>query len=443
LFAQIAALRKRVFYGWWIVGAGSFSMFSGGLHNQGFSVFFIPIRESLHLSSTATSLIFAAARLEGGLEAPIAGKLIDRFGSRVMLAVGASLAGLGYILLGLFARDFWSFFLIYTLVISTGFSAGFFSAIMAAYNTWFRRYRGIVFGTLHASIRAGGFILVPIVSFLVLNLGWQKAAVVCGVIILSITLPSSMVFRRSPESMGLLPDGDRPTSVPPRQTQGNHRAPIHASQVHEFTLSEASKTPAFWVLALAQGVRQAAVGAIAVHAIPMFVWQGSSQQGAAYLVGLMSFLSIPSALFLGWVADRMRKGLVVALGSIVGVAALLLFATATHTWQVYLFILLFAFSESVGPIPIALTGEFFGRRNFATIRGAMQFFSTFASFGTPIYAGWVWDKTDSYKWALVTFAVAAGVAAALFFFLRPPKTPASATVPVATRGEPTAPQHPS
>lgn len=442
MLAEIAALRKRVFYGWWIVGAGSFSMFAGGLHNQGFSVFFIPIRQSLHISSATAALIFSAARLEGGLEAPIAGKLIDRFGSRKMLAVGASLAGLGYILLGLFARDFWSFFLIYTLVISTGFSAGFFSAIMAAYNTWFRRYRGIVFGTLHASIRAGAFVLVPIVSFLVLNLGWEKAAVVSGVIILCVTLPSSLVFRRSPESMGLLPDGDRSAAGPPRQTPGSSRAATQASQMHEFTLSEASKTPSFWILALAQGVRQAAVGAIAVHAIPMFVWQDFSQQGAAYLVGLMSFLSIPSALFLGWAADRMRKGLVVALGSSVGVVALLLLATATHAWQVYLFILLFAFSESVGPIPIALTGEFFGRRNFATIRGAMQFFSTFASFGMPIYAGWVWDRTGSYKWALVTFAVAAGVAAILFFILKAPKVPTPAAVPVAAGGEPTTPQHP-
>ncbi|MBM3946204.1 MAG: MFS transporter, partial [SAR202 cluster bacterium] len=372
MFEGVSALRKRVFYGWWIVGAGSLSMFVGGLHNQGFSVFFIPISESLHLSRTATSFIFAAARLEGGLEAPIAGKLIDRFGARAMLMLGATVAGLGYILLGLFARDFWSFFLIYTLVLSTGFSAGFFSAIMAAYNTWFRRYRGRVFGTLHASIRGGAFILVPIVSFLVLNLGWQTAAVVAGILILAVVIPASLVFRESPESMGLQPDGDSPDAARRRQARGARQASSEAP-AHEFTLSEATRTPSFWILALAQGVRQAAVGAIAVHAIPMFVWQDAGQQEAAFLVGAMSFLSIPSALFLGWLADRMRKGLVVALGTSVGVAALMLLAVADGKWMVYLFILLFAFAESTGPIPIALTGEYFGRRNFATIRGLMQF----------------------------------------------------------------------
>jgi MFS family permease len=420
------ALRKRVFYGWWIVSAGSLSMFVGGLHNSGFSVFFLPISESLHLSRTATSFIFAAARLEGGLEAPIAGRLIDRFGSRTMLMAGATLAGAGYILLGLFANNFWSFFLIYTVVLSTGFSAGFFSAIMASYNTWFRRYRGIVFGTLHASIRAGGFALVPLVSLMVLNLGWEKAAVISGVIILSVVLPSSLLFRPSPESMGLHPDGDVPGAPPPKQVGQRRPSARQTHPVHEFTLKEATRTPSFWILALAQGVRQAAVGAIAVHAIPMFVWQGAGQQEAAVMVAIMAFLSIPCALLLGAVADRIRKGLVVALGTSVGVAAFLLLAFATHTWQVYLFIPLYAFAESTGPIPIALTGEFFGRRNFATIRGVIQFFSTFASFAFPILAGWVYDRTESYTWALIIFSMTAGMAAILFFFLRAPKVPAGA-----------------
>lgn len=416
-------------------------MFVGGLHNQGFSVFFIPISESLNLSRTATSLIFAAARLEGGLEAPIAGKLIDRFGPRTMLMLGAGMAGLGYILLGLFARDFWSFFLIYTLVLSTGFSAGFFSAIMASYNAWFRRYRGIVFGTLHASIRGGAFVLVPIVSFLVLNLGWQKAAMVAGILILAVALPASLVFRPSPESMGLQPDGDGPAATRRRQAQGRQALSDNAPS-HEFTLSEAARTPSFWVLAVAQGVRQAAVGAIAVHVIPMFVWRGAGQQEAAFLVGFMSFLSIPSALFLGWLADRMRKGLVVALGTSVGVVALTLLVVVDSNWMLYLFLPLFAFADSTGPIPIALTGEFFGRRNFATIRGLMQFVSTFASFGMPIYAGWVWDRTGSYTWALVTFAATAGIAAVLFLVLRAPKAPAPAGSCAAGSADRTTPLHP-
>lgn len=47
----------------------------------------------------AVSLLYGAARLEGGAEGPVVGHLIDRFGSRVVIIVGASLAGIGLILL--------------------------------------------------------------------------------------------------------------------------------------------------------------------------------------------------------------------------------------------------------------------------------------------------------------------------------------------------------
>jgi MFS family permease len=63
----------------------------------------------------------------------------------------------------------------------------------------------------------------------------------------------------------------------------------------------------------------------------------------------------------------------------------------------------------------------------------MQFFSTFGSFATPIYAGWVYDRTGSYLWALVVFAVLAGVAALLFFAVRAPKVPSLNRTP-ATEG---------
>jgi len=45
-------------------------------------------------------------------------------------------------------------------------------------------------------------------------------------------------------------------------------------------------------------------------------------------------------------------------------------------------------------------GDFFGRRNFATIRGAMSFFYMWGSFAGPIMAGAIYDRTQSYVMAL-------------------------------------------
>ncbi|MBI2166595.1 MAG: MFS transporter [Chloroflexi bacterium] len=429
MLSRVLKTRKRVFYGWWIVAAGSGLTLTGAMHGYGFSVFFLPLSQSLGLSRTATSLVFAAARLEGGFEAPIAGRLIDRFGPRAMLAAGAALAGLGYILLGLIVRDFWSFLLVYVVVLSTGFSVGFFSALQVAYNTWFHKYRATVLGTLAASNRAGAFLLVPAISFLVYRLGWQTTAIIVGVIIIVVVVPLAQVFRRSPESMGLLPDGAvlTPVTSPRHSSEPAERKPKASD--HDFTLSEAMKTSAFWLMTLAQGVRAAALGAVLVHAVPMLVWKGAGRQEAANLLGTMALIGMPGALIMGRLADRLNKRVLIALGSIAGGLALLILNGAGETWHLYGFIILYAAAESTNAVMIAIVGDFFGRKHFATLRGVMQFFSTFPSFGMPVYAGWVWDRTDSYTLALVPFAMAAVVAAVLYLMLRPPKVPASVSVP--------------
>ena len=71
----------------------------GGLHNYGFTVFFLPLSQELGLSRAATSMAFPLARAEGAIERPFVGYLIDRFGPRPMILVATIACGLGYILL--------------------------------------------------------------------------------------------------------------------------------------------------------------------------------------------------------------------------------------------------------------------------------------------------------------------------------------------------------
>jgi len=70
-------------YGWWMVGvAASVQFLAGGFYWVGFSVYFLPISRDLELSRTAMSLAFSLRNLEGGLDAPLVGYLVDRFGPR-------------------------------------------------------------------------------------------------------------------------------------------------------------------------------------------------------------------------------------------------------------------------------------------------------------------------------------------------------------------------
>src|SRR2546427_12054076 len=84
---------RRMFYGWWIVIIGCLQdAVKGGLFNTGFSLYFLPVLNELHLSRIATSLPFSFAKLESGIIGPIAGHLIDLFEIRVMLVLGTIMA---------------------------------------------------------------------------------------------------------------------------------------------------------------------------------------------------------------------------------------------------------------------------------------------------------------------------------------------------------------
>ena len=73
-----------MFYGWWVIILGTLINAVGmGILYQSFTVFFLPLKRDLGVSSAAISLLYGAARLEGGIEGPIVGHLIDRFGPRM------------------------------------------------------------------------------------------------------------------------------------------------------------------------------------------------------------------------------------------------------------------------------------------------------------------------------------------------------------------------
>src|SRR5678816_3878688 len=96
-FKLIANLVSRIFYGWRMVGlVSAIRVVGGGLHQYGFTVFFLPISQDLGLSRAATSPAFSLTRAPGANEAPLVGQLADRFGPRPVIVAAGLLGGIGY-----------------------------------------------------------------------------------------------------------------------------------------------------------------------------------------------------------------------------------------------------------------------------------------------------------------------------------------------------------
>ncbi len=401
---------KKIFYGWYIVLFGSFIIAVGsGILYHGFTVFFLPLKRDLAVSSAAISLVYGAARLEGGVEGPLVGYLIDRFGPRILILIGATLSGLGLILLST-VQSFWSFFFIYIFIVSLGFNAGFFHPIYAAINNWFIRRRGMGFAIIGCASSIGGMVMAPFLSYLILNFGWRTGALLAGIIILLVAWPSGLRIHRNPEAFGLLPDGKKiakeaePTS--PKSPQIN---------IKDFSVGEALRTLTFWLLFLAITLRIFVTVALTIHFVPLYVWKGLSEVASAYMVSLFASSTIVATLLWGWLGDRYGKALLCSLGIIPTVAGMvcLIFFSA------YLYILPVGLAITMGTVPLnwALIGDFFGRKSFGTLRGIMGIGNGLGTFLSPIYAGWVFDSTGSYSPVLTNFIIIHLLSAILFGML--------------------------
>jgi sugar phosphate permease len=410
------SIGKKVFYGWWIVVLGSLINGIGlGIIYHSFTVFFLPLKRDLGVSSAAISLLFGAARLEGGFEGPVVGYLIDRLGPRKLILIGSSLTGLGLILLAT-VNDFLTFFLIYVFIVSLGSNAGFFHPVTTAVNKWFIRRRGIGFSIIVASGNIGGMIMAPLLSYIILQYGWRSGAIFAGVVILGVAVPAALRFKNSPEEMGLQPDGQ------PRLKTSAGEAGGVAREIDEedFTVKGALRTLQYWLLSIAISLRLLVTVALNTHFVPILVWKGMSETASAFLVSLLALASILTSLILGWLGDRWNKAFLSGLGIVPTILVMIGLAFSNEPFLLYLFPIGFAITMGTSPLNWALIGDLFGRRSYATLRGIMAVGYGLATFLSPIYAGWIFDRTGSYTIVLITFAFVFMVTAAFFAMLRHP-----------------------
>ena len=395
-----------LFYGWRMVAAaGALRVLGAGLHSFGFTVFFLPLSQDLNLNRTSTSLAFSLARAEGAIEGPVVGHLLDRHGPKPIMLAAVLLMGVGYLLLSQ-VNSYATFLIVYLGVISLAHVGGFMHAPMVLINTWFIRYRARAITISSAAFGLGGVLVAPVLSVIVQAWGWRWGAAIGGLLFLVVGIPLCLTIRRSPESMGLLPDGDEPAGPEPGKA-----GPTIKSEV-EVTVAEALRSFAFWGSVLAAGIRNASYHAISVHFVPLMVWKGFSQPQAALLLSVFAFLGMASTLILGWLADKANKPRMTAFILFAAAGAMFLPIVGSSLWSLCLFTIVFAAVEATFPLGWAVVGDLFGRKHYAKIRGYMTLFYTWGGVLGPVIAGAIFDRWKTYEpllWSLVVMFIVGGL----------------------------------
>lgn len=381
-------------------------------------------RESIGLGASLRSVATA-------LTAPIMGRLLDRYGPRVAISGGAIISALGLFLIG-FVNDPTQFVLLFGLVFGVGYAFTSALPMTTTARKWFFR-RGSLAVSL---VQTGGGVAAIGVPLLGLGLagsyGWRAAFQVIAGILLVFCVVGAFFMRKSPESMGQYPDGEKPDPEAMRKV-----AEFESSQA-VWTIGQALRTPAFWLLVATNVLMQFAYIALVTNAITWAILDLKIDRNVVTSVWSLTYVGVglTVGLLFTLVVDQFidriggRKPILIITSAIMGVS-LLYALQVTEAIGFGAFLVLLA----LGGTPwqrfnITYMGDLFGTRNMGTVYGAVTLFVMIGTFSGPWVYGRSHDMTGSYNTAFIITAIACFVATACYIFMKPPK-PAPAQLPQA------------
>ena len=425
---QRLAHRLPFFYGWIVLAsASSTQVVRNASASLTLAVFIYPLAADPELGWSRT-LISGAASV-GGLAAsalsPLVGWLIDRYGARFVLASSVFIMGLATISLAWATIPifFYLFYGISRVIFASPIPIG----ASVVVSRWFVRMRGRTNGILFASHSIGLVAFPLIASAVIASHGWPAAWIVLGALVWIIALvPVTLLIVQQPEDLGLRPDGDPEPEV--GVNGANDAADTTADDVAPqppeepaWTLKEAMKTPALWILAAGVGTLFLVQAGINTHLAALLRDEGLS----VFLSGLGLSLSAAfmgaGSLAWGWIAERFPVRYVLTGVAVAVAVPALLFLTADTTLEGLAFSALFGFGVggmlSVPPVAYA---DYYGRRSLGAIRGVTEPFTSLEQAIGTVAAGLVFDLTGSYDIALTVFASLGGLTAVALLFARPP-----------------------
>ena len=410
---------RRLYYGWVIVGTMFIvSLAQTAQYNPAMSIFLKPITEEFGWSRTTFSSAIAIGGLVGAMLAIIVGPILDRRGPRTLTFVAFLLMGMVTMALSS-VSEIWHLYAI--IVTNRALITGLLSIVAGvAVSKWFVRRRGRAMSFAVTGLRFGQAIVPPYTTFFVLRTGWQSAAIALGAFIWVLTLvPVILLLRRQPEDMGLRPDGDLPRNGDGEAGSDQLAAFTDAGEV-SFTLAQALRTPAFYLILFATSGLAFNIGGLNFNLFPFLTDQGISEAAAAGILTAWSLISAIGSLGAGFIAERLHVRFVMAIAFAVATGGMvaLIFTDDLPTALVFAFI----HGLSFGALPMLMQlvwADYYGRRHQGAIRGFVTPFQVIVQAGGPIAGTLVFDLMDTYIPAFALFGAIYVVCAIAMLLAKP------------------------
>ena len=409
-------ISRRFFYGWIIVLITfSTSMITAGIGGYGLSFFVIPMSETLGISRTEFAGI-AVFRLALLPVVPLLGMMVDKkHGPRVMLVVGSLLAGIA-LMLTAGVNSLWQFYLIHGVIFGMAtMTMGGQLVGPSVVSKWFIRMRGRAMAIGTMGISAGGVMIAPLAGWLVGAFGWRAAWVVLGLVLILVVAPMAAIFmRRSPEDVGMRPDGD--------EAPGGAANPHIQRTEHSWTLRQALRSRTLWLLLAVESLASVSLLPVLFHQVAYVQDKGFTVGTAASVATVLAAFALIAKLPWGFLAERVQLRWVIPLCHIPAGLSLFVLIGAQSLPILYLYAALHGLTMGGSPTLMNVVwASYFGRRHMGAIRGVVTPVGrVFGAFG-PVFAGWAWTADRSYGIPFLVFGITWMLAGLVMLLISAPR----------------------
>ncbi len=357
-------------------------------------------RAAIMTASTLTLIV-------GGIIAPFAGRLVDRWSVRGMIVAGLAVFAGG---LSLMTLQVSALPVILTYGISTGIALMLVGplATQTLCVRWFSARRGFAMGVVVAGAPLGGITMPPIIAHLLGHFTWRTSALTLSAVAGFFAILAYFFIRNSPADAGV-----------PMESGVSAGRPVPTSlDEKQWTVRELLHDRGFIGLALAFfGVYGIGMG-LSANFRPLTDDLGISGQSAAFITSFLNINALVSIVLVGKLADRFDPRWILIVYVIMISVSLLIMATGNNGWPFTAAAGIFGVGVSCFyPLQGAIVGRFYGAASFGRILGLLNLFFLLGATIGPI-GGAIRDYTGSYLYFLIGAAVVIPCLGLFIFLLK-------------------------
>lgn len=391
-------------YGW-LVGFVVFLSFTLtiGIAQYSFGVFVTELEHALGWTRTEVSIALSLFAMMGVAALPV-GWLLDRFGSRPVMAVSLTALAVSQ-LLRPWMTDLWQFYALNALQFAAVPGAASLSGPRLV-GVWFHATRGRAMGLTAMGANFGGIVFSSLTALLIGSIGWRSAYVVYGVMFLALVPVVLYVIHESPPAAAT--DDLRRAAVAPPRPMAN------------VNVGEALRSRTFYLVVAALLLAQITYQSVLPQIVPHLESVGISRTTAAAALSTVALFGGAGKVVLGWFCERRPARIALIVSLLCQVVGMLMLLLAGDSWLLWLSVPVFGFGfGSLGAIQPLLVQETFGMLAFSRIFGLINFLTLASALIGPPLVGASFDVTHSYQSAFLVIAALFMLAAGISWFARP------------------------